>query len=235
MIVYHGSYTEIQKVDLLKCEPRKDFGRGFYVTKIKEQAEFWAEKMGDKNNGAGVVTKFVFYETAFTDGVYKVLRFDKYDDKWLDFVTLNRRFDSPIPAHNNDILEGPIADDRISREIDNYIAGKIPREKFLNMLSREESTHQICFCTADSLLMLEYIENTKNINYEVSEIGEPLLEQFVIDFNINEEKAADLFFSSETFGKLADEGTEFYKKSWQGIYELLKRELKLKTNKNASS
>ena len=44
---------------MLKCEPRKDFGRGFYVTKSKEQAEVWAEKMGDKNNGAGVVTKFV--------------------------------------------------------------------------------------------------------------------------------------------------------------------------------
>ena len=163
MIVYHGSYTEIQKVDLSKCEPRKDFGRGFYVTKIKEQAEVWAEKMGDKNNSAGVITKFVFYETAFTDGVYKVLRFDKYDDEWLDFVALNRRFDSPIPAHDYDIVEGPVADDRISREIDNYILGKISREKFLSMLRREEPTHQICFCTADSLLMLEYIENTKDL------------------------------------------------------------------------
>ncbi len=39
MIVYHGSYTEITKIDLSKCEPNKDFGKGFYVTKIKEQAE----------------------------------------------------------------------------------------------------------------------------------------------------------------------------------------------------
>jgi len=226
MIVYHGSYTEITKIDLAKCEPNKDFGKGFYVTKIKEQAETWAIRMGRKYKNKGFVTKFKFYESAFDNAMYKVLQFDKYDEAWLDFVTLNRRLDSPIPAHDYDIVEGPVADDRISREIDNYILGKIPREKFLNMLRREEPTHQICFCTADSLLMLEYIENTKDINYEVSEIGEPLLEQFVIDSNTDEEKATDLFFSSKTFAQLADATTELYKKSWQEIYELLKQELK---------
>jgi hypothetical protein len=33
MIVYHGSYIEIKEIDLSLCEPRKDFGQGFYVTK----------------------------------------------------------------------------------------------------------------------------------------------------------------------------------------------------------
>jgi len=36
MRVYHGSYTKIDVIDLEKCEIGKDFGRGFYVTKIKE-------------------------------------------------------------------------------------------------------------------------------------------------------------------------------------------------------
>lgn len=51
------------------------------------------------------------------------------------------------------------------------------------------------------------------------------LEQFTIDFNIDEETATDKFFSSKTFAKLANEKTEFYKKTWQEIYELLKQEL----------
>ena len=34
MIVYHGSYTEIIEIDLSQTTPNKDFGRGFYVTKI---------------------------------------------------------------------------------------------------------------------------------------------------------------------------------------------------------
>jgi hypothetical protein len=30
MIIYHGSYEEIVKIDLSKSVPNKDFGRGFY-------------------------------------------------------------------------------------------------------------------------------------------------------------------------------------------------------------
>jgi hypothetical protein len=227
VVVYHGSYKKIIKIDLSKCEPRKDFGKGFYVTNILKQAEYWAERIGKKHNQKGVVTEFIFYENAFIDGVYKALRFDRYDEKWLDFITLNRRLDSSISAHNYDIVEGPVADDRISREIDNFIAGKISREKFLNMLRREEPTHQICFCTADSLLMLELKDKSSEISYELSEIGEQLLGQFVLDCACSEEKAADLFYSSKTFGKLADTSTNLYKKPWQEIYEMLKLELKI--------
>jgi hypothetical protein len=195
-----------------------------------KQAEIWAERIGKKYNQKGIVTEFVFYESAFIDGVHNVLRFDRYDEKWLDFVTLNRRLDSPIPAHNYDIVEGPVADDRISKEIDNYIAGKISREKFLNMLRREETTHQICFCTADSLLMLELKDKNSEIGYEISEIGEQLLKQLVIEYSVDEKQAADLFYSSNIFGKLADVSTDLYKKSWQEIYEMLKIEL----NKNTA-
>ena len=72
---------------------------------------------------------------------------------------------------------------------------------------------------------LDYVEKTKNIEYEITEISEPLIEQFVIDFNTDEETAADKFFLSNTFAKLADKSTEFYKQSWQEIYEFLKQEL----------
>jgi hypothetical protein len=34
-----------------------------------------------------------------------------------------------------------------------------------------------------------------------------------------------MFYNSETFAQLADESTEFYKKPWQEIYEMLKQEL----------
>jgi len=43
MKVYHGSYTAIDKIDLEQCEVGRDFGRGFYVTNIRSQAEYWAE------------------------------------------------------------------------------------------------------------------------------------------------------------------------------------------------
>jgi len=37
MKVFHGGYTKIDKIDLSKCEIGKDFGQGFYVTKIRER------------------------------------------------------------------------------------------------------------------------------------------------------------------------------------------------------
>ena len=44
MRVYHGSYTEIEMIDLSFCVVGKDFGQGFYVTKLREQAEFFGKK-----------------------------------------------------------------------------------------------------------------------------------------------------------------------------------------------
>ena len=35
MEVYHGSYTRIDKIDLSKGQLNRDFGQGFYVTKIR--------------------------------------------------------------------------------------------------------------------------------------------------------------------------------------------------------
>ena len=37
-LLYHGSFTEVSKVELLKCAPKKDFGTGFYTTISKTQA-----------------------------------------------------------------------------------------------------------------------------------------------------------------------------------------------------
>lgn len=39
MILYHGSNTDIDKINLSKCKPNKDFGKGFYLTTLKGQAE----------------------------------------------------------------------------------------------------------------------------------------------------------------------------------------------------
>jgi len=54
-------------------------------------------------------------------------------------------------------------------------------------------------------------------------IAEPIIENLMSDFDIDEDKAVDIFYSSNTFAKFANESTE---KEWQEIYELLKQELK---------
>ena len=45
MLLYHGSNTDIKIIDLAMCRPYKDFGRGFYLTVMKEQAEKMAQRV----------------------------------------------------------------------------------------------------------------------------------------------------------------------------------------------
>jgi hypothetical protein len=45
MILYHGSNIEIEDIDLAKCRPFKDFGRGFYLTTKKDQAQKMANRV----------------------------------------------------------------------------------------------------------------------------------------------------------------------------------------------
>jgi hypothetical protein len=227
MRVYHGSYTKIDKIDLSKCEIGKDFGQGFYVTKIRQQADFWAERRGLYNKTEGVVTEFEFNENAFQYFKLKVLRFGEYDEEWLDFVVRNRDLTLPQPTHDFDIVEGPVADDKISTRINFYLAGKISKQQFLEELKWHEDTHQICFCTGRSLQMLTHIDNPADIDYELSMIGEMLLKQLVTDFDVDEERATDMFYTSAVFARLSDESTGLYHKPWQEIYEMLKIELKL--------
>ena len=59
IMLYHGSNQEIGEIDLQLGLPDKDFGRGFYLTHLRKQAErFGAElvpmsmmrrKLGDRN------------------------------------------------------------------------------------------------------------------------------------------------------------------------------------------
>ena len=226
MQVFHGSYTEIESVDLSKCQANKDFGRGFYVTKFRKQAEEWAEIIGKVNKVAGVVTEYTFYERAFTEESLKTLRFCEYNDEWFDFIIMNRNLEAPEQKHDYDIIEGPVADDKVQRKINRYLEGEISREDFFEQLTKyPEPSHQICFCTINSLRMLKKTNNKAIIKIE--DISELIVEKLLTDFDFDEQTAIDKFFSSNTFSILSDAETKLYGKSWTEIYELLLNELKL--------
>ena len=226
MKVFHGSYTEIESVDLSKCQANKDFGRGFYVTKFRKQAEEWAEIIGKVNKTVGVITEFTFYERAFTEENLKTLRFCEYNDEWFDFIILNRNLENPEQKHDYDIIEGPVADDKVQRRINRYLEGEISREDFFEQLTKyPEPSHQICFCTVNSLRMLKKT-NYKSI-IRIEDVSELIVEKLVADFEFNEQTATDKFFSSDIFAKLSDTETELSEKDWAEIYKLLLIELKL--------
>jgi hypothetical protein len=224
MLVFHGSYTEIFDIDLSKSQSNKDFGKGFYVTKFRNHAETWAVNMARRYHKKPFVTEFKFYERAFEEtDRYKVLRFDDYCEEWLDFVVLNRDPDFTINRHDYDLIVGPIADDKVQNRITDFLEGIISKEEFLNELKYHETTHQICFCTMNSLQLLRKTD-TKYAAYVVR-ISEPIIEHLIIDLDIDENQAADIFYNSKTFLQLSDKTAELYQKQWTEVYEMLKKEL----------
>ena len=54
LILYHGSNCNFDKVDISKSKDKRDFGKGFYTTTLREQAEDWAEALFDRYKGDGI-------------------------------------------------------------------------------------------------------------------------------------------------------------------------------------
>ena len=225
MRVFHGSYTGVSEIDLTKGRNNLDFGKGFYVTNIRSQAEFWATRAGRFHKTDGVVSEFEFYENAFEHFNLKVIRFSGYTEEWLDFVILNRDPKSPVPAHDYDIVEGPVANDDVANRINDYLAELVSKADFLKELAFHKPTHQICLCTVRSLQMIEPIDKKYYVN--VKHISRPIIEMLITEQNFDKYAAADLLYNSNTFSKLSDKSTELYKKQWSEIYDMLKIELKI--------
>jgi len=131
---------------------------------------------------------------------------------------------------NFDIIEGPVVDDAIATRIAFYLRGGISKKDFLEDLKFKHSkSHQLAFCTEKSLLMLN--ESWDNIDLIEFTIDESILQSLVDDFELTEEKAIDLYFQSETYQKIIDPKTNFFKKNWKDLYSILCNELNLNHSK----
>ncbi|MDR0606423.1 MAG: DUF3990 domain-containing protein [Bacteroidales bacterium] len=230
MKVYHGSYTKIIEIDLSKSRDNRDLGKGFYVTSIRSQAEYWAVRMGKLHGTEGVITEFTFYDNAFTHWELKTLQFDRYTEAWLDFVVKNRDPHASIPAHDYDIVEGPIANDNVADRIVDYLDNRVSKTDFLQELSYHKPTHQICLCTLKSLQMIEPTE--RKYYTDIKHLSRPIIETLVTEYGMVKSDASDTLYNSDVFTQLSDKTTKFYLKDWQEIYEMLKKEIGIVKNKS---
>jgi hypothetical protein len=226
MKVYHGSYIKVDKIDLTKCRPNRDFGQGFYVTRFLHHARNWSLIVGRRYHTQGVVSEFEYVESAFVRSICNIKQFGDYNEEWLDFVVMNRVSNNLEPVHNYDIVEGPVADDKVQNRIEEYLKGQVSKADFLEELKYHETTHQICFCTLNSLQAINCGLGVGANRYVVN-IAEPVIEKLMLDYSIDEEKATDILYTSQTFARLSDESTALYQKPWREIYEMLKSELNI--------
>jgi hypothetical protein len=153
-----------------------------------------------------------------------VKKFENVSKEWVEFIMLNRNRQISHPAHIFDIVEGPIADDRMVIQIRKYEQGKISIEKLIEKLTYREPTYQICFCTLASLYALELVDESE-FRSATDNIIETILETMVVDFKMTESAAIKTFYSSKSYESLSNANTLFWQKSWQEIYNILREEL----------
>lgn len=149
MILYHGSNIDIDKIDLTKSNPYKDFGKGFYLSADKQQAQRMAEQRTSiLLEGKPTLNKYQFDETILNDNSLKILCFEEYSEDWANFVLKNRDFNIEQPCHNYDIVYGPIADDGVTFQLRRYKTGMISLEQLVNELKYSKGiTFQYYFGT----------------------------------------------------------------------------------------
>ena len=63
LVVYHGTCSEFEKINLNKSHNRRDFGKGFYTTILQSQSKEWAYRLSlrEKRNDY-YVYEFLFEE-----------------------------------------------------------------------------------------------------------------------------------------------------------------------------
>ncbi len=156
MLLYHGSNVRVEVVDLARSKPFKDFGRGFYLTADRRQAERMAQRVfALAGEGTPEVTCFSFDERLLSSGDLNCLIFEGYSAAWARFVAENRDVTRESPEHGYDVVYGPIADDWVSLQIRSFLEGEHDVDALVRKLQYAKGvTYQYYFGTARAVEML---------------------------------------------------------------------------------
>lgn len=144
MKLYHASKCIIKSPDIYHSRDLLDFGKGFYLTTLVEQAKKYALRFTIQREQA-YLNQYQLDEN-LTD--YKIKTFHNYDEEWLDFVSLCRIGKQP---ESYDVVSGGIADDKVFNTIDLYFSGNISKEEALKRLVFIHPNHQICVLNQEIL------------------------------------------------------------------------------------
>ena len=154
MKLYHSSNVVVEHPDTRHSRKYLDFGCGFCLTSLYDQAVRYAQRFKRRGQQAWLNTyEFSLYD----EPQWNIKRFDAYDEHWLDFVALCR---DGKDVGNYDMIIGGIANDRVIITLDRYFAGEISQDEALGLLRFEKPNVQYCIRSERMLQeCLTYIES----------------------------------------------------------------------------
>lgn len=153
--LYHGSNVFIEKIDLTRSHPDKDFGKGYYLTDIRTQAEAMSiRRVRIAGEGEPTLTVYCFDESQLHSPELRVKVFDELTEEWALFVLSNREASLTGYTHDYDIVIGPIADDGVAFQLDRYTRHMITLATLVEELTYRKLNRQYYFGTERALQTL---------------------------------------------------------------------------------
>jgi hypothetical protein len=144
MILYHGSTVIVKNPKIMVPQRHLDFGKGFYCTTEKSQAESWAriKQKREAKKTSAIVSVYSIDDTIFLDNNLKVKIFESATVDWLEFIIADR---NGHITHDFDIVKGPVANDTLYASLALYEAGVLTQLETIKRLKTHKLFDQISF------------------------------------------------------------------------------------------
>ena len=165
MRLYHGSNIVIDSINLAMCRPYKDFGQGFYLTDIEEQAEKMATRVSKIYGGFPVVNIYEIDDDFRELSDLRIKDFGAHTtEEWAKFIMNNRNRTftdekSLLCNRDNkyDIVIGPVADDNMALLCRQYEKEIIDFSTLLKGIIYRKTSSQYSFHTEKSIKLLRKV------------------------------------------------------------------------------
>ena len=139
--VFHGSTAIVQQPLCRVGRPNLDFGQGFYVTELQQQAIDWAWNVARRDGGRPVLNSYLLDRDAILAEARSRV-FTAYDRDWLLFIVDSRRGTDVASLYDN--VEGGVANDRVIDTINLYMTGLMDIDTALQRLAQHQPNNQMC-------------------------------------------------------------------------------------------
>ena len=161
MILFHGSNIIVEKPLVNVGRKELDFGPGFYLTTLREQAERWARRVCViRRSSTPTITRFTFDEEKLPSNL-KRLNLSNYEQEWLDFIVASRRGERIWEGY--DIIEGGIANDQVIDTVEDYYSGRVTAEQAIGQLRFAKPTHQMCISSQEIVDQFLHFEDFEQL------------------------------------------------------------------------
>lgn len=162
--LYHGSNIEVTSPKTNKGRQKVDFGQGFYLTRLPEQAEKWSRAIAIRKgpNSQPIVSVYTLdYDRIAADG-YRIKVFPEYNLEWLEYVVDCRH--SGKMQERYDMVEGGVANDNVIDTVEDYENGRITAEQALGQLRYKQVNHQLCIRSQEVIDKYLHFQDSYNSN-----------------------------------------------------------------------